>query len=211
MKPYSSPIKWTYSLIILIFLFFGTEDVSATNRMTSIPNEVSLTGTEAKEHTDQLAFMQWLVQHPAITDEQFEALSQFFESPSTQVSASARSLMVAHKLIDYQEPYLVPDLTKSVEVKKPKAEAAGKLKEVIRVYPNPGKDFVTLEYSLGDNFNSNSYEVSDQTGKIVKKGSLGKSADQVIIDTRDLATGNYYINLISGSKNVTGARFVIAK
>ncbi|PKP44982.1 MAG: hypothetical protein CVT94_19255 [Bacteroidetes bacterium HGW-Bacteroidetes-11] len=187
------------------------DTTTAANRMATIPNEINLSDTDLTEHEEQSAFMQWLIQNPVIGEENSELLNYFVHSTSTSVSSAARSIMVAHNLLEYNEPYLSPDLTKSAEVKKPKAEAAGKLKEVIRVYPNPGKDFVTLEYSLGDNFNSYSYEVSDQTGKIVKKGSLGRSADQIIIDTRDLTSGNYYLNLISGSKNVASARFVISK
>jgi len=61
------------------------------------------------------------------------------------------------------------------------------------------------------NNNSCYYEITDQSGKVVKKSILGKSADQVIIDTRDLASGSYYISLISGNKNVAGSRFIISK
>jgi len=187
------------------------DTISATNRMTSIPNEVSLTGTEAKEHAEQLAFMQWLVEHPAISEEQFEDLSNFIESPSNAVSAAAHSIMVAHQLLDYQEPYLVPDLTKSIEVKKTKTQTPEISNDIIRIYPNPGKDYITVEYSVEGNNNFRYYEITDQSGKVVKKSNLGKSADQVIIDTRDLASGSYYISLISGNKNVAGTRFVIAK
>lgn len=192
-------------------LFEAGESSAAIIRMTSIPTEITLTSSDVTEHSEQLAFMQWLNQNPVIGEENTEALNYFLQSTSASVSSAARSIMVAHNLLEYDEPYLNPDLTKIAEVKKPKAEAAGKSNEVIRIFPNPGKDFITLEYSLGDDLNSYSYEVSDQTGKIVIKGSLGRSADQIIIDTHDLASGNYYINLISGSKNVTGTRFVIAK
>ena len=187
------------------------DTTTAANRMASLPNEISLSGIDVTEHEEQMAFMQWLIQNPVIEEEATDALTDFIQSPSNAVSSAARSIMVAHNLLEYEEPYLVPDLTKSAEVKKPKAQAFSKSNEFIRIYPNPGKDFITLEYSLMDTFNSYSYEVSDQAGKIVKKGSLGKSADQTIIDTRDLTSGNYYITLISGSKNVASARFVISK
>lgn len=187
------------------------DTTNAANRMASLPNEISLSGIDVTEHEEQMAFMQWLIQNPVIKEEATDALTDFIQSPSNAVSSAARSIMVAHNLLKYEEPYLVPDLTKSAEVKKHKAQAFSKTNEFIRIYPIPGKDFITLEYSLMDTFNSYSYEVFDQAGKIVKNGSLGKSADQTIIDTRDLTSGNYYITLISGSKNVASARFVISK
>lgn len=187
------------------------DTTNAANRMASLPNEISLSGIDVTEHEEQMAFMQWLIQNPVIEEEATDALTDFIQSPSNAVSSAARSIMVAHNLLEYEESYLVPDLTKSAEVKKHKAQAFSKSNEFIRIYPNPGKDFITLEYSLLDTFNSYSYEVFDQAGKIVKNGSLGKSVDQTIIDTRDLTSGNYYITLISGSKNVASARFVISK
>jgi Flp pilus assembly protein TadB len=58
---------------------------------------------------------------------------------------------------------------------------------------------------------SGTYEVADQSGRIVKRGNLGRKTDQVVLDTFDLIPGNYYISLISASKNVASTRFVISK
>jgi hypothetical protein len=211
MKPYNSPIKWTYSLIILIFLFFGTEDASATNRMASIPTEASFTDAEAKEHTEQQAFMQWLIQHPEISEEQFEDLSNFVESPSTSVSATALSLMIAHQLIDYQEPYLVPDLTKSTEVKKTKVKPSGDKATSLKVFPNPANEFITIEYNAGTEENQVMIEVFDESGRLVYNTNLTRRIDQIIIDTRNLKSGNYIIRLVSGNKSIGNTSVIISR
>ncbi len=210
LKSRSGLFRNLFLMAIFIFIVISKSAVSS-NMLFSIPTEVTFTETEAKEHAEQQAFMQWLVQHLAISDAQFEDLSNFVESLSTQVSASALSIMVAHQLLDYREPYLVPDLTKSMEVKKPKAQTSEISNGTIRIYPNPGKDYITIEYAVDEINVSLDYEITDHSGKVVKKSNLGKSADQVIIDTRELASGSYYISLISGNKNVAGTRFVIAK
>ena len=187
------------------------DTLSAANRMASIPTEVSFTETEAKEHTEQQAFMQWLVQHPEISEEQFEDLSNFVESPSTQVSASALSLMVAHQLFDYQEPYLVPDLTKSMEVKKPKAKPAVDKSNLLKVYPNPANEFITIEYNAGSAENQLMIEVIDEKGRLVYNTKLIRSTDQIIIDTRNFKSGNYIIRLVSGSKCIGNANIIISR
>lgn len=187
------------------------DTLAAVNHMTSIPTEVSFTETEAKEHTAQWAFMQWLIQHPEISEEEFEDLSNFVESPSNAVSAAAHSIMVAHNLLEYDEPYLVPDLTKSMGVKKPKAQTPEISNGTIRIYPNPGKDYITIEYAVDEFNGSLYYQLTDQSGKVVKMSNLGRRADQIIIDTRELSSGSYYIKLVSGNKNVAGSQFMIAK
>ncbi len=187
------------------------DTLSAANRMASIPTEVSFTETEAKEHTEQQAFMQWLVQHPEISEEQFEDLSNFVESPSTQVSASALSLMVAHQLFDYQEPYLVPDLTKSMEVKKPKAKPAVDKSNLLKVYPNPANEFITIEYNAGSAENQLMIEVIDEKGRLVYNTKLIRSTDQIIIDTRNFKSGNYIIRLVSGNKSIGNTNVIISR
>ncbi|HPE58653.1 MAG TPA: T9SS type A sorting domain-containing protein, partial [Bacteroidales bacterium] len=186
------------------------DTLSAANRMASIPTEVSFSETEAKEHTEQQAFMQWLIQHPVISEEQFEDLGNFVESPSIQVSGSALSLMVAHQLLDYQEPYLVPDLTKSTEVKKTKAKPAADKSNLIKVYPNPANEFITVEYNADSAENHLMISVIDEKGRLVYNTNLLRRIDQIIIDTRTFNSGNYFIRLVSGNKSVSSANFIIS-
>lgn len=82
---------------------------------------------------------------------------------------------------------------------------------MIRVFPNPGKDYVIIEYNFGDNYPSGTYEIVDQSGRVVKTGNLGRKTDQVVLDTFDFTPGNYYISLISASTNIASTRFVIFK
>ncbi|KAF5049638.1 Sortilin, neurotensin receptor 3 [anaerobic digester metagenome] len=187
------------------------DTLSAANRMASIPTEVSFSETEAKEHTEQQAFMQSLIQHPVISEEQFEDLGNFVESPSIQVSASALSLMVAHQLLDYQEPYLVPDLTKSMEVKKPKAKPAVDKSNLLKVYPNPANEFITIEYNAGSAENQLMIEVIDEKGRLVYNTKLIRSTDQIIIDTRNFKSGNYIIRLVSGNKSIGNTNVIISR
>jgi len=187
------------------------DTLSAANRMVSIPTEVSFSETEAKEHTEQHAFMQWLIQHPEISEEQFEDLSNFVESPSTQVSASALSIMIAHQLLDYQEPYLVPDLTKRMEVKEPKAKPAVDKSNLLKVYPNPANEFITIEYNAVSAENQLMIEVIDEKGRLVYNTNLIRSTDQLIIDTRNFKSGNYIIRLVSGNKSIGNTSVIISR
>jgi len=186
------------------------DTTSALNKVETIPTLITLTTTELAELSEQQALIQWLAANPVIDSTSLEALSDLSESSSSSVSASVRSMMIANNLMEYNEPYLIPDLTKSIEARKPSLPD-NNASETIKVYPNPGKDFVTLEYSLGDNYTSGLFEIIDQTGKIVKRGNLGRKTDQIVLDTRDLTRGYYYISLITGNNSVASTRFVISK
>jgi len=202
----------TQSLMIQSWILMEHGDtIAALNRMETISSENTISVQELAELSEQQALMQWLASNPHIDSVDFEILSNFAESSSTIVSAASSSIMIANNLLEYNEPYLVPDLTKSAEISRTKPNSVQKSNETIRVFPNPGKDYITVEYNFGDNQTSGSYEIADQSGKIVKKVNLDRNTDQVIIDTRDLKSGNYYITLLSGSNNVASTRFVISR
>lgn len=209
LKSRSGLFRNLFLMAIFIFIVISKSAVSS-NMLFSMPTEVSFSETEAKEHTEQQAFMQWLIQHPVISEEQFEDLSYFVESPSSQVSASALSFMVSNQLLDYQEPYLVPDLTKSTEVKKTKAKSAADKSNLIKVYPNPANEFITVEYNADSAENHLMISVIDEKGRLVYNTNLLRRIDQIIIDTRTFNSGNYFIRLVSGNKSVSSANFIIS-
>lgn len=168
-------------------------------------------GNAGRKLIQQQAFMQWIVENQPIDTLDTGSLNNFSIYGSPVVSSSARGILIANNLLEYNEPYLEPDLTKSAEIRKPRTNSTQNSTESVRVFPNPGKDYVTIDYNLGDNHTSGSYEIADQTGKMVKKGNLSRTANQFVLDTHDLAPGNYYISLILSNRSVAISRFVIAK
>lgn len=210
LKSRSGLFRNLFLMAIFIFIVISKSAVSS-NMLFSIPTEVSFSETEAKEHTEQQAFMQWLIQNPVIGEENTEALNYFLQSTSTSVSSAARSIMVAHNLLEYDEPYLNPDLTKSIEVKKinlkPNAFEAASLK----VYPNPANEFVTIEYNTGADVSQAVIEVIDESGRRVYNNNLGRQFDQIILDTRNFKPGNYIVRLVSGSKYIGNSNVIISR
>ena len=187
------------------------DTLAATNRMASLPNEISLSGIDVTEHAEQLAFMQWLIQNPVIVVEHLEALADFVQSPSNAVFAAARSIMVAHNMLEYDEPYLVPDLNKSIEVNKPNLKPNVFEAASLKVYPNPANEFVTIEYNTGADVSQAVIEVIDESGRRIYNKNLGRQFDQLILDTRNFKPGNYIVRLVSGSKYIGNANVIISR
>lgn len=131
-------------------------------------------------------------------------------SPSAYVSSSARGLLVSNNLMQYSEPYLMPDFTKNTEVKKGSKDQLT-FSQYVKVYPNPSKYFITIEYSQGSKNLKASIIIVDQSGKFVNSMTVSKSQDQMLIDTRSLKPGNYYIQLIAGGELLANSRFTIVK
>jgi hypothetical protein len=200
------------SLMQQAWLWLEAEDTTAAiNRLASVPGEIILVGHDITDYYEQMAFMQWIVQNPVIAEEHSEYLANFVQSPSNAVSSDARSIMVAHNLLEYNEPYLSTDLTKSAGLKKPKAKPDSFKATSLKVYPNPANQFLTIEYNTGAGNYPAIIEVIDESGRRIYNQNLGRQFDQIILDTRNFKPGNYIIGLVSGSRYIGNANVIISR
>lgn len=200
------------SLVKQAWLLLETGDTTAAlNRMQSIGNEVPLSDAEISEIDQQYVFMQWLVENQAIDSLDTEPLNSFLLYSSPVVSSSARGLMISNNLLEYHEPYLEPDLTKSLEVRKPRVKQVQPEVAYLKVYPNPAKDFITIEYNTGKDKNNGVIEIIEESGRRAYMSKLSRQFDQIIMDTRYLKTGHYIIKLVLNGKSVCSTKFVISR
>lgn len=127
------------------------------------------------------------------------------------ISSSARGLMMTNNLLEYNEPYLEPDLTKSFEIRKPGVRNTAPKETYVKVYPNPANNFITIEYNYGNTKLIGSINITDPSGKLVYSEEPDSSFDQIILDTHNFSPGNYVIQLVINKKTVCTAKFVISR
>lgn len=78
-------------------------------------------------------------------------------------------------------------------------------------YPNPIKDFVTLDYNLPENNNTAQIRISDLTGKTLKVLNLDPFVTKIRINMSSLNKGMYFLsvyyngNLIKSNTLILGA------
>lgn len=69
----------------------------------------------------------------------------------------------------------------------------------ISVYPNPVKDFLTVDFN-SEKLDNSSYQLFDATGKVINKGNLKSVKSQ--ISASDLSTGMYILRITNAGKLV---------
>jgi len=119
--------------------------------------------------------------------------------------------LIANNLLEYNELYLEPNLTKSVEVRKPRVKPANPEGAYLKVYPNPAKDFITLEFNTGNDKANGCIEILDESGKKVVSRMLNRNVDQLILEIRSCKPGNYIVRLLVGNKIIGKSRFVVSR
>jgi hypothetical protein len=138
-------------------------------------------------------------------------MNSYLNSHSTTVSSAARGLLVAYGLLVYDEPYLEPDLTKSFEVRNPNKNSVRPTESLLKVYPNPAHDFITIEYNTNNDKANVVVELSDETGRRVYSQQLVRQLDAIILDTRNFKSGNYFVKLVVDNKTANSTKVVIVR
>jgi len=200
------------SLLKQAWMLLETGDtISALNHMASIATEVNLPVTEISEIEQQQVFMQWLASNPLMDTTSLGPLSIFIQSHSSVVSSAARGLLIANGLLDYNEPYLTPYLTKSSEIKNSVKKSVKPTKSLLKVFPNPADDFITIEYNVNIDNAKVIIELSDELGRKVYSQQLVRQLDAIILDTRHYKSGSYFVSLVFDNKIVNSSKFIIAR
>jgi hypothetical protein len=72
-----------------------------------------------------------------------------------------------------------------------------KKSNILKVYPNPSYDFITVEYRTGDKYNKLWIEIKDATGKSVLSKTLEGGNNEELVNTSALSP-NVYTLLLYG-------------
>lgn len=163
------------------------------------------------ELSEQKAFIEWLSDVDDIDSTNSVVLNYFMSSPSAYVSSSARGLLVANNLMQYSEPYLVPDFTKKTDVRRKNNEKLSQYNSYVKVYPNPAKDYITIEYDLSKKEVKPYIYLLDQSGRLINSISIKKTQDQILVETKEFKPGTYYVQMIESGKRLGSCRFTIIK
>ncbi len=132
---------------------------------------------------------------PVISSSQISELESMLNTTTAIVSTRALDLLIEYANREYIEPIIddEPDL-RSMQVSK-----EGKGKTMVRVYPNPAHDMVTLEYSSGG---VASIELYDLSGRLIQSQQTNTNALQFILLIKDLSPGLYEARLFSASNAI---------
>jgi hypothetical protein len=67
---------------------------------------------------------------------------------------------------------------------------------ILKVFPNPAQNYFTIEYKIDETANSAEIEMLDITGKKLRIIPLYDKQNQIVIETKEIQTGIYYIRLL---------------
>ncbi len=138
-------------------------------------------------------------------------LSSIYYSASGNEKVLLRNLLIAIDSLDYNESFILPCSFKTTNgyIKQPD-ELDVKDIYHLRIYPNPSKDYIILEY-LNDLDKPVLVCITDLSGKLITSFTLNKSRDQRIVDTRNWKAGVYIATLKINDNDMESMKLIITK
>jgi hypothetical protein len=186
----------------LAFYYFNAYDtLNSDNLMDSIPILFDLTTAELNQYnlySDYYDIVRELkIQGKSIIQidsSQKQTLYSIYNNAKGGLKAYVRNALIVADTLTYNEPYIfpVPGLKSNRVIMKPVVDS--KNEELFKVYPNPARTYVIVEYKDEIPSENIMVELIDAKGKIVGSYYF-KGKSYTIIPVKHLSNGIYFIKL----------------
>ena len=206
-----------YAKYELAFMHLDREEyVQAQGVVNSIPGQFELTVEQAAEQADFTKLIDVLVEadqdsllFPSYDSTQIFQLKEIEENRNGRAAIYARNILVAAGEMDWTEPVYIPVSNKSAHMEKDEVPN-NQRKQVLKVYPNPAKDFIIAEYHL-DEISSGKLIIMNAEGKSIRQIPLKYAQNKLRISVKGMSSGVFFIKLIANGKKQETFKFSILK
>ncbi len=125
--------------------------------------------------------------------------------------AYARNILMDIDELEYEEPVLHVDLSKSAQAMEDYNKLMSvKAPQILSVYPNPSTGYVILEYKLEIETEA-VLMIKDVNGKTMRTYNTSQKQDQDTVVTENWKPGMYIATLKANGKSIESCKFTLVK
>jgi hypothetical protein len=189
------------------------EAVQGQATLNAIPVQFTLRPGQVDEHAKLVEYYNLLVTFAGSAPDSaaVQALYGLSQHEPYHAAMYATNMLIALGEVQYEEPVIMPDYLKSARASgsQPGVDKTRK-PQMLKVKPNPAKDFIIVEYELETGGNI-LIEVTDVSGKPVHSMQAINARDEVTVDTRHWKPGAHIVTLKLNGKPVESVKFTITQ
>ncbi|NQU34458.1 MAG: S8 family serine peptidase [Bacteroidetes bacterium] len=189
----------------------------AQDEINAIDDNYELDTQSLNEHIQLEAYLGILVQLAQsnsniyqLTATQKTTLYNIYQNSTERAGAWAMNILRTVDTLTYKENYLLPDgSNKSSLVKRQRPNNEVFESSKLKVYPNPAKDYVIVEYQLAGDTDKAVVKVIDNNGFIRQAVIQQNNHGFAVMDTRELEPGTYICHVSANGILVGVAKFIV--
>lgn len=83
--------------------------------------------------------------------------------------------------------------------------------KLLKIYPNPSNDYITLQYRTGTKYNKLWFEISDTKGSVLIKHNLLGGDNEELINTSTLKPNIYTLLLYADGERIAVEKITVIK
>lgn len=195
------------------------DNIAAMNILNTIPSSFSLDSEKLAAHNDILSFINMAEdlrqQGLSITmpDSATVAwLLDMMDNGTGLASNYAHNILVAHGIVEYEPEMPLPDFNKSVLIKPGKHLNAASPDDLLKVFPNPAKEYVIVNYDTQGLYPEDAESWVSLTGidgKNLERVPLQKDRDQVVFQLKGYKPGTYVVSILHGNRIISSKNLII--
>lgn len=99
--------------------------------------------------------------------------------------------------------------TKSNIIPNSKTEELNNILYEVKLFPNPAKDYTSIQWEIYDELNNAHYRIVDLNGRELLKGVLSDNKGEQVIDTRKLGQGFYIIGIYNNNEMKVNRKLIV--
>lgn len=205
------------------FIHLKKGDTSmAWNLISAIPSSYSLTIEQSNTHQQYEDLLDILIELKVqrssvmtLDSAQIVGLLNIYNDNTTP-GIYARNILLTAGYLTYQEPYLLPDNLKRMEIKPLTAEAAWQTGS-IRTFPNPATYYTIVNFDMSgdetdhDPMETISITIRDVRGITLKILTSTLKKDQLVLDVRNFKPGLYFVDLLCQGQRMATTKLIVER
>lgn len=206
----------------LVFSFLENGDMEqAQSTIDQIPVDFNLSNTELNRHNDynllfdiieRIEDSNWSARQ--LDSVSVSTLQEISSNDYPPVGSYARGLLLKGGHIEYLEQFEFPVTYKSgnSENNTTFSDPIFEDKEYLWLFPNPVKDYVIVYYEVPGEETSNSLIIlTDSQGKLLSTFPLENSKNQITLNLKGIANGNYFLSLVQDRRIIETKKMIIGR
>lgn len=195
----------------------GNNTIAAAATIEGISSSFELSKGQQAIFNDYLSYLEILKEMNRDTlpgtetdSIQTAALLSLMSYVNEPVKSYIRNILIANRVITYEEPYLVANELKASRIRKSN-QASREENTMLHISPNPATSYLLVRYDLNSQIAAATFEVVSLHGQVLLSKPLNKSCDRFVVSLSGFTPGIYIASVKVRGKTLKSIRIVVVK